>query len=145
MKNQSIVMGLAGLLIGVLGTGLVASQAVNNNQQGMMNFMGMRENSSSQKDAVGHDEMSMADMNKELEILSGDDFDKAFIEMMIAHHEGAVDMAKLSTTRAKHAEIKQLSSDIIQAQEKEISEMTAWQQSWGYSNDESMQMMHGGH
>ncbi len=89
--------------------------------------------------------MSMMDMNKQLEGLSGDAYDKAFIEMMITHHEGAVDMAKLSAGRAKHDEIKQLSQAIIAAQDKEIVEMKQWQQDWGYSSSEMNRMMHGGH
>lgn len=64
---------------------------------------------------------------------TGDDFDAAFISEMIAHHQGAIDMAKLSVANAKHDEIKQLSNDIISAQEKEISQMKQWQKDWGYS------------
>jgi uncharacterized protein (DUF305 family) len=59
---------------------------------------------------------------------------------MIAHHEGAVEMAKLSAKNDKHNEIKTLSKNIISAQEKEISEMKQWQMDWGYS---SMMMDHG--
>lgn len=62
---------------------------------------------------------------------------------MIAQHQGAIDMAKQSNTRAKHDEIKQLSKDIINTQEKEISEMKQWQKDWGYSSNEMMHMMHG--
>ncbi len=42
-------------------------------------------------------------------------------------------MAKLSASNAKHDAIKQLSKDIIVAQEKEINEMKQWQMEWGYS------------
>jgi uncharacterized protein (DUF305 family) len=65
--------------------------------------------------------------------------------MMISHHEGAIDMALLSPTRAQHAEIKTLSEAIISAQTKEITEMKQWQKDWGYSEDEMMEMMHGTH
>ena len=98
-----------------------------------------------QSTATDHNSMSMMDMNKQLEGLSGDDYDKAFIEMMITHHEGAVDMAELSTSRAKHDEIKQLSQAIITAQDKEIADMKQWQRDWGYSTGEMNDMMHGGH
>ncbi len=74
---------------------------------------------------------------------SGDDFDKSFITEMIAHHEGAVEMAKLTSSNAKHDEIKQLSNDIISAQEKEIGQMKQWQMDWGYNNsNDTMQMDH---
>lgn len=145
MKKESIMIGIIGLLLGVVITGFAAGQAVNNNSTGMMNMMGMDTSHNAQNVATDHSTMSMAEMNKELEGLSGDDYDKAFIEMMIAHHEGAVDMAELSAERAKHDEIKQLSQEIISAQEKEITDMKQWQLDWGYGTDEASQMMHGNH
>lgn len=79
-------------------------------------------------------DMSMSAMTQSLEGKSGDDYDKAFIGHMIAHHQSAVEMAKLSATRAKHQEIRDLSSVIITAQEKEIAEMKQWQTDWGYTD-----------
>src|SRR3989338_8751258 len=110
-----------------------------------MNMMGMNTNHSHQKTAANHCEMSMNEMNDNLKDLSGDDFDKAFVEMMIAHHQGAIDMAELIPARAKHAEIKSLGEAIVSAQTKEINDMRQWQMDWGYSSDEMMQMMHQGH
>ncbi len=78
---------------------------------------------------------SMSTMVSELKDERGDDFDKAFISGMIAHHEGAVAMAKLSESQAKHGEIKELSKNIISAQENEIAEMKQWQSQWGYSDE----------
>jgi uncharacterized protein (DUF305 family) len=143
MKKESLLYGIIGLLAGVVIAGFVAGQSVNNNHAGMMNMMGI-DDKNTQQSSTDHSTMSMADMTKQLEGLSGDDYDKAFIEMMIDHHQGAIDMAKLSDTRAKHDEIKQLSKDIITAQEKEIAEMKQWQKDWGYSTNEMMHMMHGG-
>jgi uncharacterized protein (DUF305 family) len=78
--------------------------------------------------------MSMADMmtsmNAELKGKTGDAFDQAFLSEMIVHHQGAVEMAQLALTNAKHQEIKDLASAIITAQNKEIAEMKAWQKSW---------------
>lgn len=64
--------------------------------------------------------------------LKGDAYDKAFINGMITHHEGAVDMAELALTNAKRQEIKNLAQDIITAQNKEINDMKMWQKQWGY-------------
>jgi uncharacterized protein (DUF305 family) len=80
-------------------------------------------------------EMTMSEMSEDLADKTGDDFDAAFITAMIEHHEGAIDMAKLAETRAERDEIKQLSQDIITAQEGEIAEMKQWQQDWGYDDD----------
>lgn len=144
MKIETIMVGVIGLLIGVIVTGFAAGQAVNNNNTGMMRMMGMDTNSI-QQTATSHDTMSMSEMTEQLKDKSGDDFDKAFVEMMISHHEGAVDMAELIPTRAKHAEIKTLGVAIIAAQTKEISDMKQWQTNWGYSTNEVMDMMHGIH
>ena len=114
--NKKAIAGLViGLVIGVGGT--IGTMALVDNNA-----------------AKDHSTMSMADMNTELENKTGDDFDKAFIEMMIEHHQGAVDMAILAKTRAKHDEIKTLSQDIISAQTNEISQMQQWQMDWGYKN-----------
>jgi uncharacterized protein (DUF305 family) len=82
-------------------------------------------------------------MTGSLKSKQGDEFDKAFITAMIAHHEDAVEMAKLSASSAKHTEIKKLSNDIIAAQEKEIRSMRQWQMDWGYSDPlDQSQMNH---
>jgi uncharacterized protein (DUF305 family) len=77
---------------------------------------------------------TMAGMNAELAGKTGDAFDQAFISEMILHHQGAVEMAQLALTNAKHQEIKDLAAAIIAAQNKEIADMKAWQQAW-YGGD----------
>ncbi len=74
----------------------------------------------------------MSEMTSQLKSKSGDAYDSAFIANMIDHHQSAVDMAKLSAENAKHQEIKQLSNEIIAAQESEIDQMRQWQNEWNY-------------
>jgi uncharacterized protein (DUF305 family) len=76
----------------------------------------------------------MQGMTTGLKDKKGDEYDRAFISSMIVHHEGAVEMARLSAANAKHEEIKALSEAIISAQQKEISEMSQWQKDWGYAS-----------
>lgn len=57
-------------------------------------------------------------------------FDVRFIDSMIAHHEGAVIMAKQAQQQAEHPEITQLAAAIISAQEAEISQMQQWRSAW---------------
>ena len=71
-------------------------------------------------------------MSSSLKGLKGDEFDKRFISEMITHHEGAVDMAELALTNAKHQEVKTMAQNIISAQTKEIDEMQTWQKNWHY-------------
>lgn len=85
---------------------------------------------------------SISSMVQSLKDKQGDEFDKTFISEMIAHHVGAVEMAKLSEKQAKHDEIKLLSKDIITAQEKEISEMRQWQIQWGYGSTPASHSSH---
>jgi hypothetical protein len=88
----------------------------------------------------GHDEheggdmtgMSMDDMAAMLEGKTGDAFDKAFLEGMIPHHQGAIDMARAAQTAAKHGEIREMAIDIMTTQQREIDMMRAWQREWGY-------------
>jgi uncharacterized protein (DUF305 family) len=141
MNKESIIYAVTGLLLGIVLMGFTAAFAVNNEHEGMMDMMGMRTNSARQITA-DHESTSMANMSAQLRNKSGDEFDKAFIEMMIVHHQGAIDMAELIPARAKHDEIKQLGEAIISAQTKEIQDMQQWQKDWGYSNDETMRMMH---
>lgn len=48
---------------------------------------------------------------------------KLFLTQMIAHHEGAVSMAKTEISQGKNPEAVQLGKDIVTAQEAEIREM----------------------
>lgn len=57
-------------------------------------------------------------------------FDLAFIEMMIPHHDGAVEMAKEALTKSEKPEIKTLANQIIKAQEAEIKMMNEWKTKW---------------
>lgn len=56
--------------------------------------------------------------------------EKRFIEMMIPHHEGAIDMAKLADEQATHQETKTLAANIITSQQKEINDMRRWYKDW---------------
>jgi uncharacterized protein (DUF305 family) len=72
--------------------------------------------------------MNMGDMQ-----VGGDTskpFDQRFITAMIAHHNGAIAMAKDAQTKAEHAEIKQLAAAIIKAQESEVAQLQQWNRQW---------------
>lgn len=138
LQKETIYVGIIGLLAGIVIAGGAAVFAVNNNNHGMMNMMGMS-TSHMKDDSADHMGMSMNDMSDELNGRTGDDFDKNFLAMMIAHHQGAIDMAKLADKNAKHREIKDLSKDILSAQSKEIDQMQTWQTEWGYKSTPQIQ------
>jgi uncharacterized protein (DUF305 family) len=49
--------------------------------------------------------------------------DKAFIDAMVPHHQGAIEMARVALKNAEHAEIKELTRNIISSQQAEIEEL----------------------
>ncbi|WP_371573591.1 DUF305 domain-containing protein [Streptomyces sp. NBC_01314] len=58
------------------------------------------------------------------------DADVTFAQMMIPHHEQALEMAELADDRASDAEIKDLAGKIEEAQDPEIRTMKGWLKSW---------------
>lgn len=146
MKKE-YVFGISGFVVGALIVLISANIAVNANNASMMKMMGMQavktQNVTSSNNNAHvmpdgstmqnmDDSMSMDEMTDELKGKTGDEFDKAFIEMMIPHHQGAIDMAELALKNAGHQEIKDMANDIINAQNSEINVMKDWQESWGY-------------
>ncbi|MFI7413597.1 DUF305 domain-containing protein [Streptomyces sp. NPDC049627] len=61
---------------------------------------------------------------------SFNDADVTFAQMMIPHHEQAVEMARLADGRASDSEVKDLASKIEAAQGPEIKTMTGWLTAW---------------
>ncbi|GGX41996.1 DUF305 domain-containing protein [Streptomyces chryseus] len=66
--------------------------------------------------------MTPEEMDK-LEKSSGKAFDTAFMEMMIKHHEGAIEMAKTEQADGAYQPAKDMASDIIASQSAEIERM----------------------
>lgn len=58
------------------------------------------------------------------------DFDKAFIEQMIPHHQMAIMMARMLESGTARPEMQQLAKDIINSQTKEIQQMQGWYTTW---------------
>ncbi|MHC5729596.1 MAG: DUF305 domain-containing protein, partial [Nostoc sp.] len=57
-------------------------------------------------------------------------FDLRFLDAMIPHHQGAVEMAKEAQNKSKRPEIKKLADNIIKSQNQEITQMKRWRQAW---------------
>ncbi len=55
-------------------------------------------------------------------------FDEAFLQEMIPHHQIAVMMARMLLSGTNRPEMKQLGQNIIAAQEQEITQMRSWLQ-----------------
>lgn len=58
------------------------------------------------------------------------DFDKAFVQEMIPHHQMAVMMANMLKNGTERPEMKKLADEIITAQTSEIDQMRQWLVDW---------------
>jgi uncharacterized protein (DUF305 family) len=70
---------------------------------------------------------AMQAMMHNMEMGSRGDADEDFVMMMVPHHQGAIDMAKVELQYGKDPMLRNLAQSIISAQEKEIAEMKEWQ------------------
>ena len=142
MDKKTIVVGLVALVVGA-GIGTMHgrygyderfehggnqnsrwSQDKQDNCRG-----GMMHDMSKINDGQGMQGM-MDTMNGSLEGKTGDALDAAFLNEMLVHHQGAVDMANTLLKGTKRPELTKLANDIIAAQTKEIEQMKAWRAAW---------------
>jgi uncharacterized protein (DUF305 family) len=86
---------------------------------------------------MDHGSMGMGSggMAKQMVMENGKYSDKAFIDAMVPHHQGAIAMAEVALKNAEHQEIIQLSRNIISSQQAEIEELKSIEQEeFGTSN-----------
>lgn len=76
----------------------------------------------------GMSSMSM-DMTH-MQTVSGKQLERMFIDMMIPHHQGAIEMARDAMAKAEHQEIKDLAQKMITGQQKEIDQLQQWKSQW---------------
>ena len=84
-------------------------------------------------EGMEHGSMDMGDMEMEgmmseedmaaLESASGGDFGRMFLEMMIEHHRGAVEMAEIEIADGEYPDAVTLAEEIAESQTAEIEEM----------------------
>ncbi len=71
----------------------------------------------------------MHGMSASLDSLSGSDLEQEFIEQMIIHHEGAIDMSTklVGGSGVTNDQLRAMAAGIIRAQSAEIEQLKAWQ------------------
>ena len=94
------------------------------------------------QDSNGMMNGGMMGNNKSSSGFSGTDI--MFAQMMIPHHQQAVDMSTLAETHTTNPEILALAKQIKDAQAPEIKQMTAWIESSGAGMDMGHDMGMGG-
>ena len=94
-------------------------------------------------------QMNMGDMKmgnmgdsgaKALAKLSGKNYDIAWLSQMIEHHRGAVEMSKMCVKNCLDKDVKAAAQKIINAQDKEILQMTTWLTNWYKATPDPKQM-----
>jgi uncharacterized protein (DUF305 family) len=79
--------------------------------------------------------MGSGEMARQMVMENGKYSDERFIDAMVPHHQGAIEMAKVALKHAEHEEIIQLSRNIISSQQAEIEELKSIkQEEFGTSN-----------
>ncbi|MEJ7894910.1 MAG: DUF305 domain-containing protein [Solirubrobacteraceae bacterium] len=73
---------------------------------------------------------AMMGMGNEASLETAEPFDRAFIDMMIPHHQSAVEMSRIEIAKGTDDETKKLATAIITAQEIEIKQMNAYRKAW---------------
>ncbi len=115
-NNNVLIIGLITLILG-LGIGYFVGTS-------RPSFQQMSSSTSSGMHGA------MGGMMVGLEGKSGDALDLAFLDGMIVHHVGAVDMATLLLQGTKRPELIKLGNEIITAQTQEIGMMKEWRKIW---------------
>lgn len=134
MNNNVLTIGLLTLLIGLfIGYTLAPRNAIDPEQMfEMHNEMGdmMGGHDENEISASGAMEHSMDDMMLGLRGKTGEEFEKAFLEGMIVHHVGAIEMAEQLLEETDRPELVKMGNDIISVQTTEVEMMENWLNEW---------------
>ena len=133
-KNNVVWVGIGGIILGLIIGAFCYGSFSMWGGKGMMGNNRYDDKHMMGDGMMMNDEMDMDDMMDSmmsgLEGKTGDAFDKAFIEGMIIHHEGAVAMAEKVLEVSKRPELIALANNIITAQNSEITQMKSWLIEW---------------
>jgi uncharacterized protein (DUF305 family) len=116
LKKQGVDAGVA-----ELATKIKAAQAPEIDQ--MTAWLKSWNESTQMAEGHGMSGMMSGDDLKALDAAQGKEADKLFLTQMIAHHKGAVDMAKAEITIGRNSDAIKLAREIITAQQAEIKKM----------------------
>jgi uncharacterized protein (DUF305 family) len=95
-----------------------------------MNMSGMSKSGHGNMKGMSGKNMQQMDMSK-LEAASGNQFDLTFIDMIVPHHQMAIDMSQDALKKAEHAQLKTFARTTIDKQQKEKTQLTKWRAACG--------------
>jgi uncharacterized protein (DUF305 family) len=126
MKTVRSVIAVAVLATGMAGA--VWAQGMKGHGHEATDTKAMEKMQPTASDAASTKDFKAAHMKMmdgmHVEYIGNSDVD--FVQGMIPHHQGAIDMAKVQLQHGKDPELRKMAQKIISDQEKEIAEMQAW-------------------
>src|SRR4051795_6244365 len=69
---------------------------------------------------------AMQHMQQGMDMPMSGDPDRDFAQMMIPHHQGAIDMARIELESGKDPKLRQMAQKVIEDQEREIAALKEW-------------------
>jgi uncharacterized protein (DUF305 family) len=119
----TLLLAIAFLLAACGGAG-GSQQGDESGGHGQMDH-GSMDHSSMDHGQMGHGSMGMGSkgMARQMVMQNGEYSDERFIDAMVPHHQGAIEMAEVALDNAEHEEIKDLSRNIVSTQQAEIEEL----------------------
>lgn len=123
--NTNSKLILAALAIAVLG-GVAYTQLPVNGSATMANMDHSAMTSANATPSTNGYQTAMTGMMKGMMVAPTGKPDLDFMQGMIPHHQGAIDMAKVVLQFGKDPEVKTFAENVVKAQEGEITFMNAW-------------------
>jgi uncharacterized protein (DUF305 family) len=137
MKNQTLMSSLVRLIVGGTVTGFLllnGTQSVGQKPSVLAQTPPQTAKEQDPHHPQASPSPSTSSSPSGMGMMNKQNVDRHFIEMMIPHHQSAVDMANLALKNAKQPELKKLAQAIKTGQTKEIQSMKAWYKKW-YGTD----------
>lgn len=68
--------------------------------------------------------------NSEPKSAGAQPYDVQFLDSMSAHHQSAIEMARLAEHKTQHEELREFAKTVVEKQQKEKGKMKRWRQEW---------------
>lgn len=130
IDKKTLITAIIGFVIGVVLTLVVAGCMIGGKSRGVYRSQYRRDSMAKMHQMDNGMHTMMQDMTSRMEGKTGDALDQTFLEDMIVHHQGAVDMAKMLQANTKRPELQKMATDIVTVQTKEIEMMQGWLTEW---------------
>lgn len=131
-NNNTIIIGLLTLVVGLLAGYLLGASTLFH--QSSFNDNHAHHNQAASHEHGSHDGFGMGGMMHGMMFSASDqsveEFEETWLQQMIIHHEGAVQMSEELLERTDRPELIDFAEEIINAQSEEVETMETWLNNW---------------